>query len=198
MLNCDYAGNTSYNFYNKCVVDSDNINIVGAYPANKIEKVLSCFADTDKWTEFYIPEIVDIPVVKPDMEGILEVHSYIEIISQRVIKTPVVSGYTSPNGVFIQGENIQNSECTNLTGRKLIIEGLLKQKIIYTAALDEQSIHSANFIIPFSTFIIIEKDTPLSQKFIITPYIEDIFACRLSERSVFKNTTIFIKASRIC
>lgn len=99
---------------------------------------------------------------------------------------------------YIQGENIPNSECTNLTGRKLIIEGLLKQKIIYTAAVDEQSIHSASFVIPFSTFIIIEKDTPLSQKFRITPYVEDIFAYRLSERSVFKNTTIFIKASRIC
>ena len=66
------------------------------------------------------------------------------------------------------------------------------------AAVDEQSIHSASFVIPFSTFIIIEKDTPLSQKFRITPYVEDIFAYRLSERSVFKNTTIFIKASRIC
>ena len=96
------------------------------------------------------------------------------------------------------GENIPNSECINLTGRKLIIEGLLKQKVLYTAAVDNQSIHSANFSFPFSTFIIIEKDTPLSQNFRITPYIEDIFAYRLSERSIFKNTTIFIKASKVC
>ena len=198
MLNCDYTGNTSYKFYYKCIIESEDMNIVGEYPDNKIEKVLTCFTDTDKWTEFYLPEIVDIPIVKPDIEGIVEIHSQIEIISQRVIKTPVVNGYAGSNGVYIQGENIPNSECTNLTGRKLIIEGLLKQKIIYTAAVDEQSIHSASFVIPFSTFIIIEKDTPLSQKFRITPYVEDIFAYRLSERSVFKNTTIFIKASRIC
>lgn len=197
MLNCDYTGNTNYNFYNKCCLDSENIDTLGQYPANKIEKVLSCFTDSDKWTEFFLPEIVDIPVQKPDMEGVLEVHSCIDIISQRVIKTPVVTGYTA-SGVSVLGENIPNSESTNLTGRKLIIEGLLKQKVIYTAAVDEQSIHSASFVIPFSTFIIIEKNTPLSQKFRITPYIEDIFACRLSERSVFKNTTIFIKASRIC
>lgn len=197
MLNCDYTGNTNYNFYNKCCLDNENIDTLGQYPANKIEKVLSCFTDSDKWTEFFLPEIVDIPVQKPDMEGVLEVHSCIEIISQRVIKTPVVTGYTA-SGVSVLGENIPNSECTNLTGRKLIIEGLLKQKVIYTAAVEDQSIHSASFVIPFSTFIIIEKDTPLSQKFRITPYIEDIFACRLSERSVFKNTTIFIKASRIC
>ncbi|MFR3499266.1 MAG: DUF3794 domain-containing protein, partial [Paraclostridium bifermentans] len=133
-----------------------------------------------------------------DIEGIVEVHSCIEIISQRVIKTPVVTGYTGPNGVFVPGEDIPNSECTNLTGRKLIVEGLLKQKIIYTAAVDEQSLHSAHFTVPFSTFIIVEKDTPLSQKFRILPFIEDVFACMLSERSVFKNTTIFLKASKVC
>ena len=198
MLNCDYTGNTSYKFYYKCIIESEDINIVGEYPDNKIEKVLTCFTDTDKWTEFYLPEIVDIPIQKPDMEGIVEVHSCVEIISQRVIKTPVVMGYTDDAGNSIAGEDIPNAECTNLTGRKLIIEGLLKQKIIYTAAVDEQSIHSANFEITFSTFIIIEKDTPLSQQFRITPYIEDIFVSRLSERSVFKNTTIFIKASKVC
>ncbi len=198
MLNCDYTGNTSYKFYDKCIVEFEDINIVGEYPDNKIEKVLTCFTDTDKWTEFYLPEIVDIPIQKPDMEGIVEVHSCVEIISQRVIKTPVVMGYTDDAGNSIAGEDIPNAECTNLTGRKLIIEGFLKQKVIYTAADDEQSLHSANFEIPFSTFIIIEKDTPLSQQFRITPYIEDIFVSRLSERSVFKNTTIFIKASKVC
>lgn len=129
MLNCDYTGNTSYKFYYKCIIESEDINIVGEYPDNKIEKVLTCFTDTDKWTEFYLPEIVDIPIVKPDIEGIVEIHSQIEIISQRVIKTPVVNGYTGSNGVYIQGENIPNSECTNLTGRKLIIEGLLKPEL---------------------------------------------------------------------
>ena len=198
MLNCDYTGNTSYKFYDKCIIESEDINIVGEYPDNKIEKVLTCFTDTDKWTEFYLPEIVDIPIQKPDMEGIVEVHSCVEIISQRVIKTPVVMGYTDDAGNSIAGEDIPNAECTNLTGRKLIIEVFLKQKVIYTAADDEQSLHSANFEIPFSTFIIIEKDTPLSQQFRITPYIEDIFVSRLSERSVFKNTTIFIKASKVC
>ena len=128
MLNCDYTGNTSYKFYDKCIIESEDINIVGEYPDNKIEKVLTCFTDTDKWTEFYLPEIVDIPIQKPDMEGIVEVHSCVEIISQRVIKTPVVMGYTDDAGNSIAGEDIPNAECTNLTGRKLIIEGFLKQK----------------------------------------------------------------------
>lgn len=191
MLNCNYTDNTVYNFYNKCSVCNDKINTLGVFPSNKIEKALSSIDATNKWTEFFIPEIVDVPVQKPDIEDVLEVHSGITIISQRVVKTPIVTGLTN-------GQNVSNSECTNLTGRKLVIEGLLKQKVIYTANVENQAIHSANFIFPFSTFIIIEGNTPLSQKFKITPYIEDIFACRLSERSVFKNTTIFIKASRIC
>lgn len=198
MPNCDYTTSTRYNFFSKCTIQVEDINTVGSYPQNKIEKVLSCFQDGDKWTEFFIPEIVDIPVQKPDIEGLVEVHSCIDIISQRVVKTPIVTGYTTAKGVPILGEDIGNGECTNLTGKKLVIEGLLKQRVIYTALEAEQSLHSANYTIPFSAFIIVEGDTLLSQKFKITPYIEDIFAYSLSERSVFKNTTIFIKASKVC
>ncbi|UWD50445.1 DUF3794 domain-containing protein [Clostridioides difficile] len=198
MLNSNYTNGTSYQFYDKCCGENKILNTVGVYPELKIEKALQCYEDTDKWTEFFVPEIVDIPSQKPDIEDIVEVHSCVDIISQRVIKTPLVNGYTPVGQSPIAGEDISNGECTNLTGRKLIIEGILKQKIIYTAAVDEQSIHSAHFNIPFSVFIIIDKDTPLYQQFKITSYIEDIYACALSERSVFKNTTIFIKASKLC
>ena len=128
-----------------------------------------------------VSETLEIPVLKPDVEQINSVNISVDIFRADIIKVPV-----SP--VDANGDYVSNLEGKVSTGRKLIIEGLLKQKIIYTAAVDEQSIHSASFVIPFSTFIIIEKDTPLSQKFRITPYVEDIFAYRLSERSVFKNS----------
>lgn len=198
MLNRDYTGCTTYNFYNKCCINDEHVNTMGAYPANKMSSVLTSPVATNMWTEFFLPEIVDIPDVKPNMEGIIEVRSCIEILSQRVVKTPSVIGYEADDGTFIPGNTIGNNECTNLTGRKLVIEGLLTQKVIYTAEVAEQSVHSAHFSIPFSTFIIIEPNTPLSQRYRVTPYIEDIYVCRLSERSVFKNTTIFIKASKIC
>lgn len=194
MLGCDYTESTVYNFHNKCCTNSEKINVLGEYPSDYIENVLTSSSD-NKWTEFFLPEVVDIPKLKPNMEGIIEVLSGIEIISQRVVKTPVVK--TTVEGA-ITGATIPNSENTRLTGRKLVVEGLLKQKVIYTAAVEEQSVHTADFEMPFSAFIIIDGNTPLSQKFSITPYIEDIFVCRLSERSIFKNTTIFIKASKIC
>lgn len=192
MLNCDYTDKTIHQFYGNCCEQDENVNIVGLYPQNKIENLLKCFP-TNAWTQFFIPEVVDIPCQKPDVEGVVSVHSNVQIISQRVIKTPVV---TDSDGIPVY--DVTNSECTKLTGRKLIVEGLLHQKIVYTAAVEEQSLHSAHFSIPFSVFIIIESDTPLSQKFKIDSFIEDIFTCRLSERSIFKNTTIFIKATPVC
>ncbi|TYQ18281.1 UNVERIFIED_CONTAM: uncharacterized protein DUF3794 [Acetivibrio alkalicellulosi] len=198
MYSCNYTNNTEYQFNNECCNTSENINLVGVYPQNKLENVLQCNPITNKWVQFYVSEIVDIPEQKPDIEGIVGVNSCVEIISQRVIKTPEVTGYTTNDGTFIPGNTISNSECTNLTGRKLVIEGLLNQKIIYTALVDNQALHSASFTIPFSVFIIIDKNTPLSQTFKLYSYIEDIFACQLSERSVFKNTTLFIKASPVC
>lgn len=51
-------------------------------------------------------------------------------------------------------ELIPNAEGTCLSGRKLIIEGTLKQKIVYTAEVDSQSVHSAHYEIPFIAFII--------------------------------------------
>jgi hypothetical protein len=199
MFHCDYTSNTKFQFATECQDQCNSINLVGIYPQDKIEKALACNdLNSNEWVQFYIPEIVDIPTQKPDMEGIVSVSSCIEIMSQKVIKTPQVTGYTTATGTFIPGEDISNAECTNLTGRKLIIEGLIKQKIVYTALEPSQSLHSASFCIPFSVFIIIAKDTPLNQCFKLNSYIEDVFVCQLSERSVFKNTTIFIKATSIC
>lgn len=50
---------------------------------------------------------------------------------------------------------LQNEEGTCLTGRKLIVEGLLNQRAIYTANVDEQSVHSAHYLVAFSASIIV-------------------------------------------
>ena len=68
-----------------------------------------------------------------------------------VILDPLVVIDCNPGTAF---ELIGNAEGTCLTGRKLIIEGTLKQKVVYTAELSEQSVHSAHFEVPFIAFII--------------------------------------------
>lgn len=172
----------------------NTISTNGVTSSDKLASLLTSDLD-NKWVQFYVPEVIDIPTQKPDIEDIVSVTSCIEIISQRVIKTPVVTGYTNSTGTTIPGSTITNAEGTKLTGRKLIVTGILHQKVIYTALVPDQSLHSASYSIPFSVYIIVDANTPLSQRFRVSSYIEDIWAIRLSERSIFKNTTIFINAN---
>lgn len=123
---------------------------------------------------------------------------------------------------------IPNAEGTCLSGRKLVIEGNLKQKIVYTGLVREQSVHSAHFTMPFSAFVIpyanfegltfqenvtavdengdpivisgfgFNPDEPivpnLCEEFSVKSIIEDIFACEVDKRTVFKNVTLFLYA----
>lgn len=194
----DYTTTTIHQFHDNCCLSSEAINYVGLYPESKYKSILTCPNTTDAWVQFFIPKVVDIPAQKPDMEEIISVQSSVQIISRRVIKTPTVTGYTNAAGVFVPGNEIDNAEGTRLTGRKLIVEGLLHQKVIYTADVPQQSVHSAHFSIPFSVFIVVAGDTPLIQQVDVTAAIEDIFVCQLSARSIFTNTTIFIKSNNQC
>lgn len=49
----------------------------------------------------------------------------------------------------------QNEEGTCLSGRKLIVEGFLNQKVVYTGDVGVQSVHSAHYSVPFSVFIVV-------------------------------------------
>ncbi|MCT4605598.1 MAG: DUF3794 domain-containing protein [Marinisporobacter sp.] len=170
-----------------CGCEEDQlIDIRGVCTREQIEAITIGASPDDTWTQIFIPEVLCIPKQKPDVEQILTLNSCIDIISQRVVKTPEVES----SGVLVP-----NYEGTFSTGRKLIIEGILRQKIIYTADVDEQSVHSAHFDVPFSAFIVLPQDAPLFTKYKIEPCIEDIFICRVSKRQIFKNVTIFIKAT---
>lgn len=164
---------------------SDQIIIKGLCSNEKLTGLLA--AGDNNWTELFIPEVLCIPPQKPNVEQIISVTSKIQILSQKVIKTPSGSG----------GALVTNQESTNLTGRKLIIEGILRQKIVYTAAVPDQSVHSAHFDVPFSAFIVVSGDTALTTKFKIEACVEDIFVCITTRRQIFKNVTIFIKATAI-
>lgn len=199
MLNCDYANNTAYTFNNElCRSCNTMINNLGITPEAAVTSALQTTPRVNQWVQLFVPIIDDMPTQKPSMEGIVSVNSFVKIISQRVINTPTVTGYTNASGVFIPGASIPNAECTLLTGKKLIIEGVITQKVIYTSLAANQALHSATFMVPFSAFIVIDGNTPLSQEFKISVYVEDVFVCMLSERSIFSNSTLFIKASLPC
>lgn len=135
--------------------------------------------ETLNWTEISVPEILCVPKQKPDIEHIDQVHAKAEINCVKLLETPYlfeggtydvvlldangdISQIVDDNAkVYIYSGNDEiplitkpNEEGTCLTGRKLIVEGTLKQKVVYTADVDVQSVHSAHYEIPFSAFII--------------------------------------------
>lgn len=163
----------------------EQIIVKGVCTQEKLENMLDGSTE-NTWTQMFIPEFLTIPSQKPDIEQLISITSRIKIIAQKVIETPKpTSG------------NEENLEGTRLTGKKLIVEGVLRQKVVYTADVAEQSLHSAHFDIPFSVFIIIPEETELTDKFRIQHCIEDIFACKLNKRQIFKNVTFFIKATPV-
>ena len=162
--------------------DCEDPIIKGISPQAQIEILLTNVRER-LWTELFVPEILNIPSCKPDLQKILSVTSKLEILCQKVIATP-----STP---------VDNFESTYTTGRKLIIEGVLRQRITYISCTETESVHSAHFDVPVSTFIILPSTASLTDRYRLSTVIEDIFVCGLNERQIFKNTTLFIKATEI-
>lgn len=135
-----------------------------------------------EWTEIAVPELLNIPCQKPDIYQLLSVSSTVEMICQRIIVTPV---------------RTINNEGVQLTGYKLIVNAMLKQMVTYVADCACGAVHAAHFDVPISAYIVLPPETFLTDKFNIEVFIEDIFACAMNERQIFKNTTLFIKATKI-
>ncbi|MBW6410128.1 DUF7507 domain-containing protein [Clostridium weizhouense] len=128
-----------------------------------------------------IEKNIIIPSQKPDIEEINKVDGDIDIIKCYVIETPI----------------LKSNEGQILTGYKLIIHGILNEVIEYTAVNCEQSVHSAHYSMPFSTFIVLpENYCPGNED--ITTEIEDIYFNRLNSRTLFTNATILIKIIGCC
>lgn len=131
---------------------------------------------TNAFKEFNVEELLELPCTKPDIEQIIKVKAEINIMSIKIIKTPVALSL----------------ERQNLTGWKAIIEGEVKQVVQYVADEPYQRVHGAHFSIPFSTFIVLPPDFEEGDSFDIDVYIEDIFAEKVDNRKMFKNVTILI------
>lgn len=160
-----------------CECDSGTPEIKGLCDPDDV-----ALGNEKRWTEIFIPEILNVPCYKPPVEQILSVTSKVQIFCQKVIATP------NPD---------DNNEGLSLTGKKLVIEGMLRQKIVYVAKNENQSVHAVHFDVPISTFIVLSGADKLTDKFKVFPCIEDIFVCTLNDKQIFKNTTLFIKATKL-
>lgn len=156
-----------------------------------VSKLPESLGTQSLFTEVAIPEIVTLPEVKPDMEQLLSVMVDAKVVSLRIIDTP---------------EGISN-EGQILTGKKLSIELLLKQKVKYIADEPTQSVHAAHFEhVVNSLWVIVPKqigckkieDLLRDGKLIVTPYIEDIYGEQMDKRTIFKNITVLVHVTSPC
>ena len=124
-----------------------------------------------------LDEYLEIPTQKPDMEQLNEISGKVEILNCHVIQTTKA---TSKEGQI-------------LSGYKLVVHGMLKQVIQYTAT-ETQAIHSAHYDVPFSTFIVLPPDYTVGSKIEVEGIIEDIYYNKIDERTFFKNATVLVLA----
>lgn len=119
-----------------------------------------------------------IPEAKPDIEQIIKAISELKIKSTKVIKTP--------RGTSMEGQLF--------TGLKMVVEGVITQKIQYVADEPVQSVHAAHTDILFSSFIVLPVNFVLGTPITINGYIEDIFVQKMDERCIFNNISILLTA----
>ncbi|MCC0720322.1 hypothetical protein [Clostridioides sp. ZZV14-6105] len=87
-------------------------------------------------------------IITPSFDILIGENGVLIVLVESLSRIPIDCENTSAFTI------LQNAEGTCLNGRKLIVNGLLKQKIVYTALVDEQSVHSAHYEVPFLAYII--------------------------------------------
>ena len=185
-VDCAVTGKFENPLRCECEEKNQFLTISGICPREKIENFLDN-GDIRRWTELVVAETLCIPNPKPDIEQLVSISSIVEIISLRAINTPFRT--TNPK----LRPPIFNQEGTALTGKKLVIEGVLQQKIVYSAA-QTRSLHAVHFDVPFSAFIVLDSKDTLTRKIKVDACIEDIFVTDITPRKIFKNVTLIIRA----
>lgn len=134
--------------------------------------------ESDNFKQLNLDELLTLPECKPDIEQIIKVSSAVKITHTKVI--------TTPKGKSLEG--------MVLTGKKLIVEGRIEQKMQYVACEREQSVHVVAFSSPFLTYIVIPDTYNGCSEIIPTGFIEDVTAQLDSCRQIYMNNTLFVSA----
>lgn len=137
---------------------------------------------TGSWTQITVPEILPLPDCYPEIENIERIYVKVGIESTKIINTP------TPSATNVEGDM--------LTGKKLIVDGVICQTVVYTANTCEQSLHSINFKYPFCAAIVLDT-TDEATDYCIQSCIENVYARKINDRTIFKSVTLFLNAEPI-
>lgn len=170
----------------ECKDRTQLVTINGICPPEQLENFLDG-GRCRRWTEIVVAEELCIPTCKPDIEQMISISSAVELVYQQVINTPVKT--TSSRLV----PPVFNQEGTAITGKKLVVEGVLRQKMVYSAA-QTQMVHAVHFDTPFAAFIVLDAQDLLTKKLKVDVCLEDIFVTDITPRKIYKNVTLIIRA----
>ncbi|MGL5066529.1 MAG: DUF7507 domain-containing protein [Sarcina sp.] len=148
------------------VTGSDQTQVVQA----TVEIPISSFKQMIINTDFCLP------LLKPDVEELDDVMADIEIVDSYVVDVM---------------EEISN-EGQILTGKKLIVHGYMNIAAKYTALVEDQSMHSGELVIPFSSFIML-PNVYENEKLEISAIIEDIQADLLCPRCIAIGVVLMLR-----
>lgn len=133
------------------------------------------------FTQFNFNKVLCIPHQKPDIERIVRLDTKVIIDNYKIIKTP--------KGTSLEGQT--------LTGCKLIVQGRIKQLVMYVANERDQSVHSTHFEECFCKFIVLPRNFSRLTSVKVIPYIEDVTITDNDERCFCECINIFLDA-RVC
>ena len=137
------------------------------------------------FTELALADILVVPEAKPPIEQLMTVNVEVIIDSVRVVRTP--------SGRSLAGQILR--------GAKVVVEGTIKQGILYVADMPDQPVHGFDGSLPFSTFIVVPSKidgvsiTELIPAIGVAPFVEDVYARLVSPRKVFKNVVLFLNVT---
>lgn len=117
-----------------------------------------------------------LPEGKPDMEQMIKVMAEVIITEKRIKNIPV--------GTTLEGQN--------LTGRILIVEGEIREKIKYAACEPTKVVHGVQFHVPISIFLMLPSDYKIDDPIDVKGYIEDIEISILDKRKIYQNVVLLM------
>lgn len=140
--------------------------------------------DIKYFKEEEMSEVLKIPCQKPDMENILSVLVSTEVENIRLVDTEIG----------------KSNEGQVLTGKKLVVELRIKEKVTYVADEITQSVHAAHYEHLKSFFVIVPNeikgndvcDLVRSNRVTVTPFVEAVQVRMLDARTICKCLLIFI------
>ncbi|MCY6483171.1 DUF3794 domain-containing protein [Clostridium aestuarii] len=154
-----------------------NVNSYGTIEISGISDNFPPYSNTFK--QFHLQKILCVPNTKPNIHQILHAN----------VNTKICNKYSISSSKAFSHEGQILKECN------LVIHGIVLLKIEYVSCEIDHSVHAAEFKIPFSNYIVMNKCITYNSKILVSSYIEDVFIEQINKRKLFANILLLINSN---